>query len=277
MRTKAAWLSGVLVAFGLGLFTTGALLAQTQTTTIDLRNFEVLAVEGNRLVYRDQRGTHEITVPNDFRMNVDGKQMAVKELKPGMKGTATVTNTTTITPVTVTDIKEATVVSTTETSVMVRGADGVKRRFTQSELDKRGIAIFKDGKLITVRQLNPGDNLTAMIVSSQPPSVVTETEVDAKMAQAKAAPAPAKMEPAPAKAEPAPAKAEPAPAKAEPAAPAAAPPAAAPPVVASTTPVTPSAPPMKSAPPEESRSWLLWLAIIAIVIVAYLFMRKKKS
>ena len=276
MRTKAAWLSGVLVAFGLGLFTTGALLAQTQTT-IDLRNFEVLAVDGNRLVYRDQRGTHEITVPNDFRMNVDGKQMAVKELKPGMKGSATVTTTTTITPVTVTEVKQAVVVSSTPTSVLIRGTDGVQRRFTQSELDKRGIEIFKDGKLVRVRDLNPGDQLTATIVSSQPPTIVTETEVDAKMAQAKAAPAPAKMEPAPAKAEPAPAKAEPAPAKAEPAAPAAAPPAAAPPVVASTTPVTPSAPPMKSAPPEESRSWLLWLAIIAVVIVAYLFMRKKKS
>ena len=74
-----------------------------------------------------------------------------------MKGTATVTNTTTITPVTVTDVKEAVVVSTTATSVVVRGADGVQRRFTQSELDKRGIEIFKDGKLIRVSQLNPGD------------------------------------------------------------------------------------------------------------------------
>jgi len=273
MRTRAAWLSAALVAFGLGLFSAGAPLAQTQTT-IDLRNFEVLAVDGNRLVYRDQRGTHEITVPDGFRMKVDGREMAVKELKPGMKGTATVTTTTTITPVTVTEVKQAVVVSTTPTSVLIRGADGVQRRFTQSELDKRGIEIFKDGQLIRVSQLNPGDQLTATIVSSQPPTIVTETEVDAKMAQAKAAPAPAKMEPAPAKAEPAPAKAEPAPAKAEPAAPAAAP---APPVVASTTPVAPSAPPMKSAPPEQSQSWLLWAAIIAIVIVAYLFMRKKKN
>jgi len=43
MRTRAAWLSAVLVAFGLGLFSAGAPLAQTKTT-IDLRNFEVLAV-----------------------------------------------------------------------------------------------------------------------------------------------------------------------------------------------------------------------------------------
>jgi LPXTG-motif cell wall-anchored protein len=34
---------------------------------------------------------------------------------------------------------------------------------------------------------------------------------------------------------------------------------------------------MKTAPPEQSQSWLLWAAIIAIVVVAYLFMRKKKS
>jgi LPXTG-motif cell wall-anchored protein len=182
-----------------------------------------------------------------------------------MKGTATVTTTTAITPVTVTDIKQAVVVSSTATSVLIRGADGVQRRFTQSELDKRGIEIFKDGKLVRVSQLNPGDQLTATIVSSQPPTIVTETEVDAKMAQAKTAPAPAKGEPAPA--------------KAEPAAPAAAPAAAttAPPAVASTTPVAPSAPPMKSAPPEQSQSWLLWAAIIAIVIVGYLFMRKKRS
>ena len=130
----------------------------------------MLAVDGNRLVYRDQRGTHEITVPDDFRMKVDGKQMAVKELKPGMKGTATVTTTTTITPVTVTEVKQAVVVSATPTSVLIRGADGVQRRFTQSELDKRGIEIFKDGQLVRVSQLNPGDQLTATIVSSEPPT-----------------------------------------------------------------------------------------------------------
>jgi len=121
--------------------------------------------------------------------------------------------------------------------------------------------MFKDGRLIRISQLTPGDQVRGTIISSQPPTIVTETQVDAKLAQAKM--------------EPAPAKAEPAPAKAEPAAPAAA---TAPPVVASTTPVAPSSPPMKAAPPEQSQSWLLWVAIlIAIVVVAYLFMRKKKS
>ena len=164
-----------------------------------------------------------------------------------MKGTATVTTKTTTTPVTVTDIRNATVVSATATSVTVRGADNVQRRFSQSELDKRGIEIFKDGQLVRASQLNPGDQLTATIVTSQAPTIVTETAVDAKLAP-KAAPPPAKVEPAPAKMEPA--KVEPAPAKMEPAkvepAPAAVPPP--PPVVATTTPVAPSAPPSEGHP-----------------------------
>ena len=132
------------MALGLGLFTTG-LLAQTKTT-VDVRHFEVLAVDGNNLVVRDERGTNVYIVPDDFRFKVNGKQMAAKELKPGMKGEATVTTKTTINPVTVTDIREATVVSATETSMVVRGSDGVRRRFTQSELDKRGIEMIKDGQ-----------------------------------------------------------------------------------------------------------------------------------
>jgi len=248
-----------LLAFGLGVFTTGASLAQTKTA-IDVRNFEVLAVDGNNLVVRDQRGTNVYIVPDDFRFKVDGKSMSAKELKPGMKGEATVTTKTTINPVTVTDVREAVVVSATETSMVVRGSDGVRRRFTQSDLDKRGIEMIKDGRVVRISQLTPGDQLSATIITRDAPTV--DREVEVKLAEAK-------MEPAPAKAAPA----------AAPAAPAATPAAAttAPPVVASTTPVAPSSPPMKTAPPEQSQSWLLWAAIIAIVVVAYLFMRKKKS
>lgn len=263
MRTRTTWLSGVLVAFGLGMFTTG-LLAQTKTT-VDVRNFEVLAVDGNNIVVRDERGTNIYVVPDDFRFKVNGKPMAAKELKPGMKGEATVTTKTTINPVTVTDVREATVVSTTANSMLVRGSDGVQRRFTQSELDKRGIEMIKDGRVVRISQLTPGDQLSATILTREPPTF--EREVDVKVAEAKMAPAPAKAAPAAAPAAPA----------AAPAAPAAAP-AAAPTTVASTTPApaAPSAAPMKSAPPEESSSWLLWVSIlIALAVIVFVFMRKK--
>ena len=54
MRTRTIWLSELLMAFGLGIFATGASLAQTKTT-VDLRNFEVLAVVGNDVVVRDEK------------------------------------------------------------------------------------------------------------------------------------------------------------------------------------------------------------------------------
>ena len=261
MKTRTTWLSGVVVALGLGLFTTGALLAQTKTA-VDVRNFEVLAVDGNNLVVRDERGTNVYIVPDDFRFMVNGKPMAAKELKPGMKGQATVTTKTTINPVTVTDVREATVVSATETSMVVRGSDGVRRRFTQSELDKRGVEMIKDGRVVRISQLTPGDQLSATIITRDAPTV--EREVDVKVAEAK-------MEPAPAKAAPAAAPAAPA---ATPAAPAA-PPAAAPTTVASNTPA-PAAPSAAPAPPQESNSWLLWVAIlIALAVVAFVVMRKK--
>ena len=150
-------------------------------------------------------------------------------------------------------------------SMLVRGSDGVQRRFTQSELDKRGIEMIKDGRVVRISQLNPGDQLSATIITREPPTF--EREVDVKVAEAK-------MEPAPAKAAPAAAPAAPA---ATPAAPAAAP-AAAPTTVASTTPApaAPSAAPMKTAPPEESSSWLLWVSIlIALAVIVFVFMRKK--
>ena len=79
MRTNATWLPRFMAMVVLGLAFAAAPLAQT-TTTVDVRNFEVIAVDGNKLVVRDQRGTNEFTVPPDFRFTVDGKSMAVSDL-----------------------------------------------------------------------------------------------------------------------------------------------------------------------------------------------------
>ena len=117
---KTGWLTGVFVMLVLGLTFAGVHLAQTQTTTaVAVRNFEVIAVDGNRLVLRDQRGTNEYTVPSDFVFAVDGKKMTVSDLKKGMKGTATVTTTTTIKPVVVTEVRSGVVLNVWAGSVTV--------------------------------------------------------------------------------------------------------------------------------------------------------------
>ena len=71
----------------------GAATAQSQVQTTDELKFEAISVDGNNLVVRDQNGTRAVTVPKNFKFTVDGKSMSVHDLKPGMKGTATVTTT----------------------------------------------------------------------------------------------------------------------------------------------------------------------------------------
>ena len=190
MRAIGLGLSAVVFALGLGL--AGLALAQT-TTSSAVSNFEVIAVDGNTLVVRDQNGTRELTVPSDFRFTVDGKSMAASDLQPGMKGTATITTTTTVKPVTITEVRNGQVLRASDLSVTVRMADGSTRRFTQGDLDKRDIQVVRDGKLVRVADLRRGDTLSATFITVAAPIVLTEKEVEATLAEAKSDPAPAPM------------------------------------------------------------------------------------
>ena len=213
--------SCLMLASVLVLLTAGVSSAQTTSAATEVKKIEVIAVDGNDLVVRLPEGTRQINVPPGFVFTVNGKPLSVNELKPGMSGTATITTTTTVTPVTVTEVKSGTVALVSGTAVYVRTPEGV-RLFTQSELDKRGVKIFVDGKPRAVNELHEGNKLTATIITTKPPSIVTEKEVQATLAKTGAAPA----APAAAAAAPAPAAApRPAPA---PSAAQAAPPAAAP-------------------------------------------------
>ncbi len=188
--------SRLILASVLVFLTAGVSSAQTTSASTEVKKFEVIAVDGNDLVVRLPEGTRQINVPPGFVFTVNGKPMSVSDLRPGMSGTATITTTTTVTPVTVTEVKSGTVALVSGTAVYVRTPEGV-RLFTQSELDKRGVKIFVDGKPRAVSELHEGNRLTATIVTTKPPSIVTEKEVQATLAKTAAAPA-ASAAPAPA-------------------------------------------------------------------------------
>jgi len=184
-------ISQVLVAAAIVCVTAvGSLAAQSSATSTETKAFEVIGVDGNNLIVRLPEGTREIAVPAGFLFTVNGQQMSVGQLRPGMKGTATITTRTTVTPVTVTEVRNGTVAATAGSSIIVRTDDGV-RSFTQGEVDKRGVKVFRDGVAVQLSQLRSGDRLSATIVTSQPPRVVTEKEVQATTAAAAAATAPA--------------------------------------------------------------------------------------
>jgi len=170
----------VLAVFAVACLTAGVASAQTSTSTsTEAKSFEVIAADGNRLVVKLPEGTREIVVPEDFRFTVNGQPMAARELKPGMTGTAVITTKTTVTPVTVTEVKNGTVLQKTGGSIIVKTDEGFKM-FTQGAVDKRGVTIVRDGQPVTIAQLNTGDQLTATIVTSHPPKVMTEKEVQLK-------------------------------------------------------------------------------------------------
>lgn len=254
-RFRISW--AVLAALALTLLGTGGAMAQTQTMKTDVLIFEVISVDGNNVVVRDQNGTRELTVPDDFRFTVDGKPMSVHDLAQGMKGTATVTTTTTVRPVYVTVVKKGVVLDQVGSSVSVRTEEGI-RRFTQSELDKRGVRIFIDGNPVRVSQLQKGDQLSATIVTSGPPEVLTEKQVQAELAAT------------PAVAEPAVATTAETPAATET-------PSAEAPAAASEKPAaTAGDEPVKSDDEQADRRWI-WIALVAIVVAGFLLMRKRRA
>jgi LPXTG-motif cell wall-anchored protein len=160
--------------------TAAVTLAQTSTTS-ETKKFQVIAVDGNQLVVKLPEGTRELTVPDDFRFNIDGKMMSVHELKPGMAGTATITTKTTSVPVTVTEVKEGIVTKALGTSIIV-ATDGGYKMFSQSDIDKRGVKIMRSGKPAQITDFRENDRITATIITTKPPRVMTEKEVNATLA-----------------------------------------------------------------------------------------------
>ncbi len=176
----------ILAVALLACVTAAVASAQAPTTTTETKKFEVIAVDGNQLVVKLPEGTKELTVPEDFRFDINGQQMSVHELKPGMSGTATITTKTTMKPVTVTEVKNGEVMQASGSMIMVKTDEGFKN-FTEGELEKRGVRIMKDGQPVAITDLHKGDMLTAVIITSKPPQKLTEKQVQATLAHGGAA------------------------------------------------------------------------------------------
>jgi hypothetical protein len=190
-----------------------------------------------------------------------------------MKGKATITTTTTVTPVFVTEVKNGQVMKNLGAeTVIVRTEDGIKM-FSQSEIDRRGIRVYRDGKPVMLSDLREGNKLAATFVTERPPQVMTEKEVEATITQAAASGAPPA---APAAQGTTPTtSAEPAAAPAAPGAPAAAPTTMAAPAAGPAAAPAATTAPVSAAPAEAGGSWLRWGAlIILLVIVAVVLFRR---
>jgi LPXTG-motif cell wall-anchored protein len=130
-------------------------------------------VEGNDLIVKREDGqiVHIPNVPESARVNVDGKQLGIHELQPGMKLQRTITTTTT--PQTVTTVQNVTGTVwhvTPPTSVILRLEDGTNQQFRIPRGQKFNI----NGRETDARDLRRGMTITATRVVEEPITVVSQ-------------------------------------------------------------------------------------------------------
>jgi hypothetical protein len=179
-------------AIGIAAFMVAPAMAQTKTTTPGTPmtttheqtiNFTIVGVDGNKVIVKNASGTKEVEATDDMKFTVDGQQVTYRDLKPGMKGSARITTTTTVTPVHITEIKTGEVIQKSGNSIIVRTENGIKM-FSEGDIEKRNITIFKDGQPAHITDFNVGNKLSASIVTTGTPRVLSQRQVDAILAGA---------------------------------------------------------------------------------------------
>jgi len=154
---------------------------QTQTTTAagkptvvtKVERGEVVTVSGNDLVVKMADGTirHFPSVPESATATVDGKQLGVHDLKPGMKLQRTVTTTSTpMTITTVQTVKGKVWEIVPPLSIILTLEDGKNQRFKIPEGQKFNV----DGEMLDAFAVRKGMILTATKIVEEPIVEVTQ-------------------------------------------------------------------------------------------------------
>jgi hypothetical protein len=171
--------------------TSAPAVAQTTevTTTKQTQKSGVIqAVYGNHVVVQEASGTHEYTVPDGFKFQMNGQDVTVAELKPGMKVSATINEQTTSRDVTTTKVVSGQVVQVAPGGIVVKDSKGQLKSYGSKDVQGHDVTIVRNGKEIPLSDLKLGDKLSATIVTTYPPQVVTKRSVTANLTPAPSSP-----------------------------------------------------------------------------------------
>jgi len=145
----------------------------TASTTTTVERGEVVYVSGNDLVIKMDTGEiRHMTVPDTARATVEGKDLSVHDLKPGMKLQRTISTTTT--PKAVTSIRtiQGTVFAVIAPSTLILSfPEGGNKQYNIPKDQKFVI----DGKSYTAFELKKGMKVGATVVTETNDTSVTET------------------------------------------------------------------------------------------------------
>lgn len=162
-----------LTAAGQVQTTTKSAPVGAPTKSVKVAKGEIIYVSGNNVVIKMEDGTlrHFDNVPDSTTVTVDGKQLNVHQIKPGMKVEKQVITTTT--PKMITTVK--TVTGTVwqvspPNSVILTLEDGKNQRFKIPKGQKFNI----NGQETDAFGLRQGMKIDAQMVTEQPEVVVTQ-------------------------------------------------------------------------------------------------------
>jgi len=140
----------------------------------DVRNSKIVYVEGNDLVLKLENGRVEhLIVPDSDRFLIDGKSVAVGELRPGTTLTQTITTVTTPRYVnSVRVLKGKIWHANPPNNVILTLPDGTNQVYT---IPKHA-TITVDGRPASVFDLKKGHMLQATIVTDEPQPIVSRNK-----------------------------------------------------------------------------------------------------
>lgn len=175
------------------IFATAGLVAAQASTTLEIKRGTVVSVWDNDLVVKMADGeTRHVEVPAGFTFTVDGKELQLNQLEPGMKLAAVIKTTTEPKTVQTTEVKKGEVVEVSGRVVMIRGEDGVKKYTVPGDFP-----FLVNGQKLTVYDLKKGMKVTAYIVHTSVETVTTTERQVVGSTPPKAKPAPMRAAPAP--------------------------------------------------------------------------------
>lgn len=180
MKAKAAtyWL---FVAMMICIFAAAAIAQDTSQTSVSqgqavqeaqVEKGEVVYVSGNDLVVRMENGeVRHVTVPDGATATVDGKEITIKDVKPGMVLQRTITTTTTPEVVTTVRTIQGRVwhVSPPKTIILTL-PDNTNKTYTVPKDQKFMI----DGREMTVWDVKKGMMISATVLTEVPQTLVAQ-------------------------------------------------------------------------------------------------------
>ena len=202
MKPKSSSIKpGLVLAIGMisisAVATSFGQVQTTQTTTtgtaavqVNVERGEVVTVEGNDLMVKMEDGTirHFPDIPDSARVTVNGQQLSVHDLKPGMKLQRTITTTTT--PQTVTTVQTVTGkvwYVNPPNSVILTLENGQNQSFKIPKDQKFEV----NGQIVDAFGLKKGMKVTATKITEAPETIVAQQKTVTGTMPAPPAPPPA--------------------------------------------------------------------------------------